>query len=398
MPKTKTVKKKIHSRKKQSPNNRIVVILLVIILIPASIFGYKYYKQYQQDHKDIDSFQAEPLFHAKPLAKPSVVPVGTTPTKLRLAYGLGGTGGSGTIAIIDAHDAPTVESDLAAFNSQFGLPACTTVNGCFEKHKMSESIGVSSDWALEAALDVQWSHAIAPGAKILLVEANSASGTDLLNAVNYARNRSDVVAISMSWGGDEFGSEASYESYFTSNFGASFFAASGDSGHGLSWPAVSANVISVGGTKLSYNSRGTKLNAETGWRGSGGGTSRYISAPSRQTAFGVPKSLNKRAVPDVSYNADPSSGFPVYNSTPYIGYSGWFIVGGTSAGAPQWAAIKALSPNLTANLLYSDAAKPRQKYLRDITSGNNGSCGFYCSSKKGFDYVTGLGSPLTINF
>jgi subtilase family serine protease len=144
---------------------------------------------------------------------------GITPTAIKAAYNLPATGGQGTIAIIDAYDNPNVASDLNAFCTQFNLPAAT-----LEVHKMTSTIRGNTNWGLEISLDVQWAHAIAPNAKILLVEAKSNSITDLLSAVNYAKGRSDVVAISMSWGSNEFSSETSYDSYLTSSYGAAFFA------------------------------------------------------------------------------------------------------------------------------------------------------------------------------
>src|SRR5207245_1555224 len=134
----------------------------------------------------------------------------------------------------------------------------------------------------EAALDTQWAHAIAPNARILLVEAKSSSGTDLLNAVDYARNRADVVAVSMSWGGGEFSSEAAYDFHFTSSHGVVFFASSGDSGAGAEWPSVSPNVVAVGGTTLSFDSNGN-LSWESAWSGSGGGVSAYEPQPGYQS-------------------------------------------------------------------------------------------------------------------
>ena len=263
---------------------------------------------------------------------------------------------------------------------------------------MAARISTSPGWAIEEALDVEWAHAIAPTAKVLLVEAKSDSGTDLMSAINYARLRSDVVAISMSWGGDEFGQEVAYEGSFTSPYGATFFAASGDNGHGTSWPAVSANVISVGGTSLTVAANGT-LVGETAWSGSGGGVSAYIAEPLRQRAANLLQANGRRATPDVAYNADPNTGYPVYDSVPYSGSAGWFQVGGTSAGAPQWAAIASMSgKTLTPDRLYKDATVPNQAVLRDIVTGINGNCGYYCSSRAGYDYVTGFGSPLTASF
>ncbi len=325
-------------------------------------------------------------------------PTGLSPAVVRGIYNLPASGGSGTIALIDAYDYPTAESDLNVFSSTFGLTACTTVNGCFEKHKMSGKIRANSGWALESALDIEWAHAIAPTAKILLVEANSASGTDLLAAVDYARNRGDVVAVSMSWGGGEFSTEALSDTHFTSTYGAAFFASSGDSGTGVIWPSISPNVAAVGGTTLAFNPDGS-LASETAWSGSGGGVSVYESEPDFQTAYGIADSGGMRAVPDVSYDADPVSGFSVYDTTNYNGQKGWFKVGGTSAGSPQWAAIHALGLSSSNSLFYSDAAGPSSAlYFRDVTSGTNGTCGSRCSASVGYDYVTGLGSPLTVSF
>ena len=362
------------------------------------LVGYLMYRHWHDN--SLDGFRATPYNIVHPLVRPSAKPQALlAPATIKTVYNLNNKGaGSGTIAIIDAFDDAKIESDLNVFSKQYGLTPCTTSNHCFEKHKMSSRVKSSSTWAIEVALDVEWAHAISPGAKILLVEALSDRGNDLISAVNYARSRSDVVAVSMSWGGNEFSSETAYETNFTSNFGAVFFASSGDSGHGTSWPAVSANVIGVGGTTVSLNSDGS-LASETAWSGSGGGVSSYIIEPSRQTNFNVPSASSHRASPDVSYNGDPNSGFPVYSSVPYNHYSGWFQVGGTSAGAPQWAAIAALSAKtLSANKIYTDAAVSGQTTLRDIVSGSNGSCGFYCTAQTSFDYVTGLGSPLTTSF
>jgi len=339
--------------------------------------------------KSSNSWMAHPTFHLRDKAS-SLAVSGLSPTQIRAAYNLPSTGGSGTIAIVDAYDDPTVAADLNTFSTQFGLLAPN-----FEEYKMSSGIPTDSGWALEISLDVQWAYAVAPSAKILLVEATSSSDTDLLAAVDYARSRSDVVAISMSWGGSEFSGESSYESHFTSNNGGQivFFASSGDSGAGVSWPAVSANVVGVGGTKLTFNGGGA-VTSETAWSGSGGGVSKYIPEPSYQVTYGVTGTNSKRAVPDVSYDADPNSGVAVYDSTPYSGSSGWWVVGGTSAGSPQWAAIQSLGLTATNNNFYKDAKSASySSYLRDITSGSNGY-----STKVGYDLVTGLGSPLTTNF
>jgi len=319
-------------------------------------------------------------------------PQGLTPGEIKNIYNLPATGGKGTIVIIGAYDDTTIENDLATFDKQFNLPDCTTKNGCFTKDKMSGSVKADSGWAMETSLDIEWAHAIAPKAKILLVEATTPSGANLLSAVDYAAKQIGVSAISMSWGGGEFPEETTMDSHFVSKSGAPFFASSGDDGTGASWPASSPNVIGVGGTSLSLNSNGT-LKKQTAWNGSGGGISAYEKEPSFQTGYNIPKSGGMRAIPDVAYDADPASGFPIVRN------GKWYTVGGTSAGAPQWAAIAALGSGINLNNLYSDKNGDNNgNYFRDITAGSNGDCGYYCSARKHYDYITGLGSPLTDNF
>jgi len=351
----------------------------------------------------LDGFEAYPPIHVKggnaggKTSTFNATPSGLSPADIKAAYNLAATGGTGTIAIIDAYDDPNIEKDLGVFSVQFGLPVCTTANGCFEKKLMATKIRTNSGWALEESLDVEWAHAIAPGAKILLVVAKSSGGNDLLAAVDYARGRANVVAVSMSWGGGEFSGESGYDSHFTSNQGITFFASSGDSGSGVQWPAVSSNVVGVGGTTL--NLSGGQVISETAWSGSGGGISRYEAQPNYQNIYGIPSANGMRAVPDVSYDADPNTGVSVYDSFGYQGVSGWFVVGGTSAGAPQWAAIKALGGSASNSLFYVDASTASYATdFRDITSGTNGTCGLICTAQTTYDYITGLGSPLVASF
>jgi subtilase family serine protease len=321
-------------------------------------------------------------------------PSGVTPSEIKKAYHLPLWGGTGTIAIIDAYDDATIENDLGVFDAHYGLAACTVKNGCLEKHQMAGSTKTDSNWALETSLDVEWAHAIAPTAKILLVEAKTPSGVNLLDAVDYAASRQDVVAVSMSWGGDEFSDETFYDPHFVSKYGAVFFASSGDHGSGVSWPAASPSVVSVGGTLLGLAKDGTFV-SESAWLGSGGGVSVYETQPDYQKSYAVPKAKGMRAVPDVSYGA---SGFSVYKTTG-SSKNGWYVIGGTSAGAPQWAAIYALGHSATLANLYADkASSSTLKFFRDITSGANGTCRYYCDARKRYDYVTGLGSPLTVHF
>jgi hypothetical protein len=324
-------------------------------------------------------WSAQPM-HISQLASTSGFS-GYSPTQIKTAYGLPATGGNGTtIAIIDAYDTPSLTTDLATFCARYDLPPTNLT-----VHKMSANLATETGWSEETCLDVEWAHAIAPYAAILLVEATSPLSNDLTSAIQYATSQPGVVAVSMSWGGPEFPTENSYDSLFTSSYGAAFFASSGDDGAGVSWPACSPNVVAVGGTTLNLTSNGT-VNSETAWSGSGGGVSVYEPMPVYQTSYGL--NYSGRAVPDVSYDANPSTGVSVcYDSN-------WYIMGGTSVGTPQWAAIYALALSATHANLYFDAKYAYSSYFRDITSGSNGNY----SAGPGYDLVTGLGSPLTDDF
>jgi subtilase family serine protease len=326
-------------------------------------------------------------------ATSGTTPKGITPTQIKTIYRLPVTGGKGTIVIISSYNDSAIAKDLSDFSKQFGLPSCTTANGCFTKHLMTtRETTAPNAWELETALDVEWAHAIAPKANILLVEATTPSGANLLKAVQYAGKQKDAAAISMSWGGGEFPEETTLDTAFKSVSGAPFFAASGDQGTGVSWPAASPNVIAVGGTSLTLSKNGT-FQSETAWSGSGGGMSAYEKMPSYQKSYSIPRAHGMRAIPDVSYDADPSSGFPIIHD------GVWRTVGGTSAGAPQWAAIAALGSSVTLARLYSDkSATEPSTYFRDIVSGTNGSCGYFCTARAHYDYVTGLGTPQTASF
>ena len=325
--------------------------------------------------------------NGNPLASTS--PTGLSPATIKSVYGYttSTTAGAGqTIAIVDAYDDPNAESDLAVFSGQYGLPACTTANGCFTK--VDQSGGTSyprtnTGWALEISLDIQWAHAIAPGAKILLVEAASNSFANLLAAEDYAKTHAQYV--SNSWGGSEFSGESSYDSHFSQS-GVSFFVSSGDAGLPAEYPSASPNVISVGGTTLHFS--GSTFTGETGWSSGGGGCSAYETAASAQSAFsqyGRVGCGGKRATPDVSLDADPASGVSVYDSVRYQGQQGWFTIGGTSASSPMWAGRSAVAGTVVnAAAVYGSTIT-----YRDITQGNNGA-----PCLVGFDLCTGRGSRI----
>lgn len=316
-------------------------------------------------------------------------PTGYAPATIKTAYGFttSATAGAGqTIAIVDAYNDPNAESDLNFFSKQYGLPACTTANGCFQKVNQTGGTtypGTDAGWALEISLDVQWAHAIAPGAKILLVEANSPSFANLLAAEDYAKTHAKYV--SNSWGGSEFSGEKSYDSHFVQS-GVSFFVSAGDAGLPAEYPSASPNVISVGGTTLKVTSSGA-FSSETGWSSGGGGCSSYEKATNAQKAFATYAQVNcagKRATPDISLDADPATGVSVYDTVPYQGQSGWFRVGGTSASSPMVAA-SAATKGVVASSTYIYGSSIAAPY--DVTSGNNGA-----SCLVGFDLCTGRGS------
>ncbi len=345
---------------------------------------------------------------AAPLA--SSGPTGYTPAQIRAAYGINqitfnngavaGNGSGETIAIVDAYSDPKIASDLQQFDSYFGLPNPTL--SIVNQTGGTRLPSANASWSTEIALDVEWAHAIAPGAKILLVEANNASYSNLLTAVRYAADAPGVAAVSMSWGGGEFSSETYYDSYFTTpagHQGVTFVASSGDSGAPVGYPAISPNVLSVGGTTLNLTNSGGYV-SETGWSGSGGGISSYESQPSYQNGI-VTQSTTYRTNPDVSYDADPNTGFPVYNSysDPSAPWGQW---GGTSDAAPQWAAIIAIADQgralagktsldgatQTLPMLYGLPASD----FHDITSGTSTGNPYY-SAGPGYDLVTGRGTP-----
>ena len=318
----------------------------------------------------------------------TAAPVGLTPATVKGVYGFptSQTAGVGTtIAVVDAYNDPDAESDLGVFSNQFGLPPCTTANGCFTKVNQNGGTKyprTNSGWALEISLDIQWVHAVAPGAKILLVEATSNSFTNLMAAEDYASAHAQYV--SNSWGGSEFSGESAYDTHFA-HTGVSYFVSSGDNGAPADYPSASPNVISVGGTTLHFDSSGA-LTDDTGWSSSGGGCSAYETANPAQSTFGQYPQVNcngKRVTPDVSLDADPASGVSVYDSTRYNGQAGWFTVGGTSVSSPIWAARSADTGVLVnAGYVYGNAIT-----FRDITAGNNG---YPCLT--GIDLVTGRGS------
>ncbi len=339
----------------------------------------------------------------------STTPHGLFPSQIKAAYGLNATPNQGhgqIIGIVDAFDDPNAEADLQVYDTQFNLPLCTTGNGCFTKIKVGNPPG-DTGWGLEISLDIQQAHGLAPAAKVILVEANSNSFDDLLAAVDAAR-LAGATQISMSWSGSEDPSELGFNSFFN-HPGVTFMASTGDGGHGVGYPAASPYVVAVGGTTLVLASPlplATPLTPnyghETAWSGSGGGISSIQPGQAYQNGiFAGCGSTGMRCVPDISSDANPGTGVPVYDT---YGYSQWVEVGGTSVSSPDWSAVFAVANSSRATAgkgplqnaiadLYTFYNTTQYADFHDITSGTNGSCGADCTAVVGYDLVTGIGSP-----
>jgi subtilase family serine protease len=364
---------------------------------------------------------------------------GETPASLGCVYGVGPKysgckkpggkqqpkGGWGAIALVDAYDNPDAATDIVTFSKQFGLPAANFQKVYANGNGHCGTPTADKGWSVESSLDIEWAHAMAPNAKIILVEACTNSNTDLYYAEFVA---SGLVAaagggdISNSWGGGEYGGETADDYYFFFNNystlpvqvpNITYFASAGDSGCGAGYPSSSPWVVSAGGTAVNRNSNGTFAN-ESCWAGSGGGSSSqevwsntFTSgntgawADYQYPIFG----FASRQTPDYAFDADPNTGVDFYSQ---YGYGGWGIVGGTSVASPALAGITNLAgqklgsyflppvdpsgyyTNEEDNLLYAQlpAARAYGNNFYDITTGGNG-----CFVGKSWDYCTGVGSP-----
>jgi subtilase family serine protease len=359
----------------------------------------------------------------------ATLPNGETPASLECVYGIKGayssgctktttgaetTSGWGTIALVDAYDNPDASSDYTTFSKEFGLPTTGFTKVYANGNGDCSTPAANAGWSVESSLDIEWAHAMAPAAKIILVEACSNSYTDLLYAETVAAGlvASTGGDISNSWASGEFSGETTYDSYFYYNQYPAvsdivFFASADDAGCGAAYPSSSPWVVSAGGTTVNRLSTG-KLNTTTPeacWSGSGGGTSAYETSteanPYQYPIFGTAA----RATPDFAFDADPNSGVDVYSQ---YGSGGWLVVGGTSVSSPSLAGIVNSSANKLGSyflpsvnpagyfnneediLLYSQL--PTQTAYNtnfyDITTGGNG-----CYVGKSWDYCTGVGSP-----
>ncbi len=335
--------------------------------------------------------------------------------------------GYGAIALVDAYDNPDAASDLATFDSNFGLAAANFTKVYANGNGACTTPPANTGWALEESLDIEWAHVFAPNAAIVLVEACSNSDTNLFYAEQVAfeyivNHYPGGGQVSNSWGGGEFSGETADDEYFsdldysgatgwTSHITA--FASAGDTGSEVAYPSVSPWVVSAGGTSVLRNTSNDYFSSESCWSDSGGGTSTYETYTTSFTGgntgpwadFQYPIfAQGARSVPDMSFNADPSSGVYVYSQY----YGGWYQVGGTSVSSPSLASIVNRAGNRLSsylvypilsngyfttgenNLLYSEmpGAKTYAADFYDVTTGSNGH-----SAYKYYDQCTGVGSP-----
>ena len=323
---------------------------------------------------------------------PNATPQGYGPADLQSAYGVAGVSGSGTptVAIVDAFGYRNAEADLTVYRSQYGLPACTTANGCLKI--VGQSGGkppsrVDTGWDQEQALDLDMVSAACPSCHILLVEASSASFSNLWSGVDYAKTVPGVKAISNSYGNTDSSSYSAYDSHYSGN-NIAITVSTGDNGYGAQWPASAPGAVAVGGTSLvrAANTRGW---SESVWNGAGSGCGLGHAKPSWQN--GVTDACGGRMEGDIAANADPNTGVAVYGPVTAT-TSGWGVWGGTSESSPFVAALFALrNGNINAaSSIYSHTAN-----LNDVTTGSNGSCAvaYYCNGTPGYDGPTGLGTP-----
>ena len=339
--------------------------------------------------------------------------------------------GYGAIALVDAYDNPNASTDLAAFDTYWGLPAATFVKVYANGNGDCTTPVADAGWSVESSLDIEYAHVFAPSAAIILVEACSSSWTDLLYAEQVAFNY--IVTnypttggqVSNSWQGGEFSGQIADDSLFadfTYNWSTGYktpilaFASSGDGGYGVGYPSTNPWVVSAGGTSILRNATTLKFSSEACWGGSGGGPSTvetYTTSwsggnigPWADFQYPVLGQSSARTTPDFSFNADPASGAWIYSG---YGLGGWGVVGGTSLSSPALAGIVNRAGNklgsifLTAatsggdwfstwenNLLYAQlaTAKAYKSNFYDVKTGSNG-----VSATASWDYCTGVGSP-----
>ncbi len=370
--------------------------------------------------------KASPIAIVRRTAKKAstLVPGGAfTPAQIRKAYGFDqisfgnvvGDGSGQTIAIIDAFDDPSAMNDLQQFDLQFGLPDPPSFQRVAQdgttNYPPVDPAGpgaAAGTWEEEESLDIEWAHAIAPAANILLVEANDSSFTNLLAAVTWATTQPGVTAVSMSFGGGEFPTEINDDSVFETpdgHQGITFVAATGDAGSPGSYPAYSPDVVAVGGTSLTVDGNGN-YQSESAWSGSGGGVATFETQPTYQRGIVSTYSTTKRTIPDVSMVADPNTGVAIYDSYDFPS-SPWLQIGGTSLATPIWAGLIAIADqgravNGLSSLDGGTQTLPALYQLpasdfHDVATGsttNGKKPATINNATAGYDLATGRGSPI----
>ena len=348
-------------------------------------------------------------------------PPGYQPVDLQNAYGLSSiswSSGTGeTVAIVDAYNDPYAASDLAAYRSQWNLPAICVTGGSgscsgpsFTQVNQNGQPGpyprANTSWSEEISLDLDMVSAICPYCNILLVEAKSASFSNLIAAEQTAL-AAQPAAVSNSYGGSEFSGETAYNGYYSSSTSAITVSA-GDGGYGVEYPAAAPSVVAVGGTTLSSASS-TSAGSQTVWSGTGSGCSAYEQNPGWQP---VTTLCSGRTVADVSADANPATGVAVYDT---YGESGWLVFGGTSVASPIVASVFALAGYHSSSSAAAQGLYTNETSLTKITSGSNSSgCSDYlCNAAdslgstnsvtateypdNGYNGPTGNGTPNGLN-
>jgi N-acetylneuraminic acid mutarotase len=322
-------------------------------------------------------------------------PDGYGPTDIRSAYNLPATGGDGmTVAIVDAFDDPTAEEDLAAYRAQYGLPACTTANGCFRKISQrgdTDYPQTDPSWAVEMSLDLDAVSAACPNCRLLLVEADDNSTVNLGVAVDQSVAQGAPI-VSNSYGGSEDPSQLDIDAQYFDHPGTTIVASSGDSRYGAQYPAASQYVTSVGGTSLTRDPGSSRGWTESVWDSHGGGPGSGCSQFDPKPAWQNDTGCSMRAIADVSAVADPDTGLAVFDS---FQQPGWMTVGGTSLAAPVIAGVYALAGRAGSGDIPASYAYEQSDALNDVTQGANGTCSpaYLCTAGPGYDGPTGLGTP-----
>ncbi len=324
-------------------------------------------------------------------------PAGYGAADLQSAYSLPPDGGYGqTVAIVDAYDDPTAAADVAVYRKQYGLPPCTTASGCFRKVNQQGGTKyppANGDWDGEISLDLDMVSAIAPEAHILLVEATNESNDDLGASVDeavalgakFVSNSYGSNYTSVAGSGENPSETTTMDAYYN-HPGVAVIASAGDSGYGVSYPAASQYVTSVGGTTLTADPGSARGWSETAWSGTGSGCSLYEPKPAFQHDIGCAN----RSVADVSAIADPNTGVAVYESG-----TGWNVYGGTSVASPVIAGVYADAGTPASGTYPNSYPYAAGTGLNDVTNGNDGGCtvGYLCNAVTGYDGPTGLGTP-----